>query len=54
MLRSRTRGMCSAIEDQAIVDEITWIARLVEIKIKSKTQNVSQEEDQGEQKDLRD
>ena len=43
-----------AVEDQAIVDKITWIERLVEIKIKSQTQNAPQEEDQGEQKDPRD
>ena len=34
----KCKGMCSAVEDHAIVDEITWIARLLEIKIKSQTQ----------------
>ena len=33
----KCRGMCSVVKDQSIFDEITWIARLVKIKIKSQT-----------------
>ena len=50
MLRrtKKCRGTCSIVKDQAIVDEVTWIGRLVEIKIKSQTQNALQDEDQVE------